>query len=123
MDKEKRIYLLVGLIFFLIVPSWAFAQQKAELKMMTGPTGGSWIPLGEAIAEAIKKEIPDVTISVTPGGGITNVEALESGKCDIGFSASSSAVDGVYGRSPFKKKMENMRQLANLYPQYFQIVV
>jgi TRAP transporter TAXI family solute receptor len=123
MDKRKRICLLVGLLFFLIVPSWAFGQQKVELKMMTGPTGGSWIPLGGAIADAIQKEIPDVTISVSPGGGITNVEALESGKCDIGFSNSSSAVDGVYGRSPFKKKMENMRQLANLYPQYFQIAV
>jgi TRAP transporter TAXI family solute receptor len=123
MDVQKRISLLVGLIFFFIVPFGAFGQQKVELKMMTGPTGGSWIPLGGAIADAIQKEIPDVTMSVAPGGGITNVEALESGKCDIGFSASSSAVDGVYGRSPFKKKMENMRQLANLYPQYFQIVV
>ncbi|MBI5968274.1 MAG: TAXI family TRAP transporter solute-binding subunit, partial [Deltaproteobacteria bacterium] len=35
----------------------------------------------------------------------------------------SSGVDGVYGRPPFKQKMPNMRQLANLYPQYFQIVV
>jgi uncharacterized protein len=123
MDTQKRISLLVVLIFFFMVPSVAFGQQKVDLKMMTGPTGGSWIPLGGAIADAIQKEIPGVTMSVAPGGGITNVEALESGKCDIGFSASSSAVDGFYGRPPFKKKMENMRQLANLYPQYFQMVV
>jgi TRAP transporter TAXI family solute receptor len=58
-----------------------------------------------------------------PGGGIGNVEALEVGKCDIGFANSCSAVDGLIGRAPFKKKMENMRQLANLYPQYFQMVV
>jgi TRAP transporter TAXI family solute receptor len=32
-------------------------------------------------------------------------------------------VDAFYGRPPFKKKMENMRQLANLYAQYFQMVV
>ena len=51
------------------------------------------------------------------------MEAIEFGKCDIGFSNSSSGVDGVYGRPPFKQKMTNMRQLANLYPQYFQIVV
>lgn len=123
MDRQKAMCLLVALIIFFIAPFGAFAQEKIELKMMTGPTGGSWIPLGGAIANAIQKEIPGVTLSVAPGGGIMNVEALESGNCDIGFSASSSAVDAVYGRLPFKKKMENMRQLANLYPQYFQIVV
>jgi TRAP transporter TAXI family solute receptor len=79
--------------------------------------------LAEPSADAIQKEIPGVTMSVAPGGGIINVEALESGKCDIGFSASSSAVDAVYGRPRFKKKMEKMRQLANLYPQYFQMIV
>lgn len=62
-------------------------------------------------------------MAVSPGGGIANVEALEMGKCDIGFSMASSAVDGVHGRSPFKQKMENTKQLANLYPQYFQMVV
>jgi TRAP transporter TAXI family solute receptor len=101
----------------------AFSQEKVDLKMMTGPMGGSWYPLGGAIADAVQKEIPGVTMSVAPGGGIANVEGVELGKCDIGFSNSSSAVDGLYGRPPFKKKMENMRQLANLYPQYFQMVV
>jgi len=91
--------------------------------MMTGPMGGSWYPLGGAIMNAVQKEIPGVTVSVTLGGGVANVEAVEFGKCEIGFSNSSSGVDGVYGRPPFKQKMANMRQLANLYPQYFQIVV
>jgi hypothetical protein len=104
-------------------PFLVFGQQKVDLKLMTGPMGGSWYPLGGAIADAIQKEIPGVTLSVSPGGGIANVEGVELGKCDIGFSNSSSAVDGLYGRPPFKKKMENMRQLANLYPQYFQMVV
>ncbi len=100
--------------------AWA---QKFDLKMMTGPMGGAWYPLGGAIADAVQKEIPGVTIAVSPGGGVANVEAVELGKCEIGFSNSSSGVDGVHGRPPFKQKMENMRQLANLYPQYFQIVV
>lgn len=117
-----------SLIFFgicavvLIFAQFALAQ-KIDLKMMTGPMGGSWYPLGGAIADAVQKEMPNVTIAVAPGGGIANVEAIEFGKCDIGFSNSSSGVDGVYGRPPFKQKMQNMRQLANLYPQYFQMVV
>lgn len=123
MKTRKKISLLVGIIFFFIVPFGVFAQEKVDLKLMTGPMGGSWYPLGGAISDAIQKEIPGVTISVSPGGGVGNVEGIELGKCDIGFSNSSSGVDAVYGRPPFKKKMENMRQLANLYPQYFQIVV
>jgi hypothetical protein len=123
MDSRNKICLLVSFIFFLFVPFGVFAQEKFDLKMMTGPMGGSWYPLGGAIADAIQKEIPGVTVSVAPGGGMANVEGLELGKCDIGYSNSSSAVDAFYGRPPFKKKTENMRQLANLYPQYFQMVV
>ncbi len=54
---------------------------------------------------------------------LANVEGVELGKCEIGFSNSSSAVDGLFGRPPFKKKMETVKQLANLYAQYFQMVV
>jgi TRAP transporter TAXI family solute receptor len=120
---KKAQFVLAGIALFLLVFSAGAFAQKVDLKMMTGPMGGSWYPLGGAIADAVQKEIPGVTISVSPGGGVANVEAVEFGKCDIGFSNSSSGVDGVYGRPPFKQKMPNMRQMANLYPQYFQIVV
>ena len=120
----KRIaWIALGLVgLFLLCPAGVGAK-KYDLKIMTGPMGGAWYPLGGAIADAIQKQIPEVTFSVMPGGGIGNVEALEAGKCDIGFANSCSAVDGLFGRPPFKKKMENMRQLANLYPQYFQMAV
>jgi uncharacterized protein len=121
MKRMQGVFAGVAAILFLFSAS-AFAQ-KADLKLMTGPMGGSWYPLGGAIGEAIQKEIPGVTVSVMPGGGVANVEGVEYGKCDLGFSNSSSAVDGLNGRDPFKKKMENMRQLANLYGQYFQMVV
>jgi hypothetical protein len=121
--KRTQWVVLVAALFLLVLSTGALAAQKFDLKLMTGPMGGSWYPLGGAIADAVQKEIPGVTISVSPGGGIANVEAIEFGKCEIGFSNSSSGVDGVYGRPPFKQKMANMRQLANLYPQYFQIVV
>jgi len=123
MTIRKWICWVVGFIICFIFSSLAFGQQKVDLKIMTGPMGGAWYPLGGAIGDAIQKEIPGVTIAVTPGGGIANVEALELGKCDIGFTMASTSVDGLYGRPPFKQKMETMRQLANLYPQYFQMVV
>ena len=120
----KRTITLLAVITLLIsfsaFPSFA---QKYDLKLMTGPMGGSWYPLGGAIADAFQKSIPGVSIAVSPGGGVGNVEGIETGKCEIGFSNSSSGVDGVLGRPPFKKKMGTVRQMANLYPQYFQMVV
>lgn len=111
------------MIWLMVVPGFVFGQEKIDLKMMTGPAGGSWIPLGGAIAELIQKNIPGTTVSVAPGGGIANVMAVEEGKADIGFGNSSSSVDGVAGRPPFKAPTKNVMQLANLYPQYFQIFV
>lgn len=120
----KKVFIVVAAFALGVALFSAPASaQKFDLKLMTGPMGGSWYPLGGAISDAIQKEVPGVTVAVAPGGGVANVEAIEFGKCDIGFSNSSSGVDGVYGRPPFKQKMQKMRQLANLYPQYFQIVV
>jgi len=120
----KRFYVVfAGIALISLFCSADVFAQKFDLKLMTGPMGGSWYPLGGAISDSVQKEIPGVTIAVMPGAGIANVEALEFEKCEIAFSNSSSAVDGLNGRSPFKKKMENMRQLANLYPQYFQMIV
>jgi TRAP transporter TAXI family solute receptor len=120
---KKVLSVLACLVLVFIFCSSETFAQKYDLKLMTGPMGGAWYPLGGAISDAIQKAIPGVGVSVMPGGGIGNVEALEVGKCDIGFANSCSAVDGLFGRAPFKKKMENMRQLANLYPQYFQMAV
>ncbi|MCX5915096.1 MAG: TAXI family TRAP transporter solute-binding subunit [Deltaproteobacteria bacterium] len=120
---KKVLSVLACLVLLFIFCSSETFAQKYDLKLMTGPMGGAWYPLGGAISDAIQKAIPGVGVSVMPGGGIGNVEALEVGKCDIGFANSCSAVDGLFGRAPFKKKMENMRQLANLYPQYFQMAV
>src|SRR4030043_401587 len=122
--KMKRIVCLgFGTFFFLMCPFLAIGQEKIDIKMMTGPMGGSWVPLGGAIAELIQKNIPGTTVSASPGGGMANVVGVQEGKADIGFGNSSSSVDGVAGRAPFKAPTKNVMQLANLYPQYFQMVV
>lgn len=123
MKRGSLILALVGLVVCLGVAAEVLAQAKVDIKMMTGPMGGSWYPLGGAIAEFIQKEIPGTSVSVQPGGGIANVMGVQDGKADIGFGNSSSSVDGVAGRAPFKEPTKNVLQLANLYPQYYQMVV
>jgi TRAP transporter TAXI family solute receptor len=89
---------------------------------MTGPQGGVWVPLGGALKGMWEKEMPGLNITATPGAGLANVRGVDEGKAQIGMSNSSSAVDGQLGKAPFKNKTTKVCQLANLYPQFFQVV-
>jgi TRAP transporter TAXI family solute receptor len=103
----------------------AFASPAAaqELKMMTGPQGGSWIPLGGQLKDLWEKAIPGTRLQVMPGAGIANVRGVQEAKADIGLANSISTADAMTGRAPFNKPHENVCNIASLYPQYFQFVV
>ena len=93
-----------------------------QVTMMTGPQGGSWVPLGGALKNMWEKAIPGLQIQQQPGAGIANVRGVDEGKAQIGFGNSSTTVDGIEGRAPYPKKTTKVCQVANLYPQFFQVV-
>ena len=93
-----------------------------QVTMMTGPQGGSWIPLGGALKNMWEKAVPGLSIQQTPGAGIANVRGVEENKAQIGFANSATTVDGLEGRPPYPAKTTHVCQVANLYPQYFQVV-
>jgi uncharacterized protein len=93
-----------------------------QVTLMTGPQGGSWVPLGGALKGMWEKAVPGLQIQQQPGAGIANVRGVDEGKAHIGFANSSTTVDGIAGRAPYPKQVKNVCQLANLYPQYFQVV-
>lgn len=99
------------------------AASAAEYRMMTGPQGGSWYPLGGAIANIVREAMPDVSIRVLPGGGIANVLAVEKEKAQLSFGNANSTADAIAGRPPFGEEATHVRHVATLYPQVFQVVV
>ncbi len=115
MRQGFRTTLLVGAIF-----CGAAGAQAQQVRLMTGPQGGSWYPLGGAIANIGDKA--GMKIQVLPGAGIANVKAIEGGKADMGFANSISTVDGIAGRAPFESPAKNVCNVATLYPQYYQVV-
>jgi uncharacterized protein len=100
----------------------ASAAQAEQLKLMTGPQGGTWVPLGGQLKALWEKSVPGVEVQALPGAGIANVKAIEGGKADIAFANTISTVDAVQGNAPFEGKAQNVCHLATLYPQYFHIV-
>lgn len=119
---------LAGLVLALAGPTPGLAAQSGtvppmQLKLMTGPQGGSWSPLGGAIAELVQKELPGVTVTVLPGAGIANVKAIAVGKADLGFGNANSTADGYAGRAPFDSATTDVLHVVTLYDQVFQMVV
>ena len=110
--------------FVALATATLFAVPVAaqQVTMMTGPQGGSWVPLGGALKGMWEKAVPGLQIQAQPGAGIANVRGVDEGKAQIGFANSSTTVDGIAGRAPYPKQVKNVCQVANLYPQYFQVV-
>ena len=101
----------------------ATAASAETVRLMTGPQGGIWIPLGGQLKDMWEKAVPGMSVQSLPGAGIANVRAIQEGKAEAGFGNSISTVDGVAGREPFKVPHTNVCNVASLYPQYFQVVV
>jgi TRAP transporter TAXI family solute receptor len=116
--KTVRVSKLAVLAAGVALALPAGAQQ---VTMMTGPQGGSWVPLGGALKNMWEKAVPGLQMTVTPGAGVANVRGIDEGKAQLGFANSSTTVDGLEGRAPYPKKVTKVCQVANLYPQYFQV--
>lgn len=103
----------------------ASAAGAAEIRMMTGPQAGIWVPLGGQLKDIWEKSIPDLQVQAMPGAGIANVRGVEEGKAEIGFANTISTADAVAGtgEAPLDKKHGKVCNVATLYPQYFQMVV
>ena len=114
----KNLGLAFGLALAVAAPAAA-----ADIKLMTGPQGGVWVPLGGQLKDMWEKAVPGLAVQSLPGAGIANVRGVDEGKADVGFGNSISTVDGLKGTAPFPKATTNVCNVATLYPQYYQLVV
>jgi TRAP transporter TAXI family solute receptor len=100
------------------------AAQQTKLTYFTGPTGGSWIPIGGALKNIWEKANPKLSIENRPGAGLINLKAIEAGKADIGMGNLISTVDALKGIGQgITAPYQNVCHLASLYPQVQQIAV
>lgn len=106
----------------ILFAATGIAAQAESFVMATGSQGGSWYPVGGAIKAIVERENPEIDITVTPGAGVSNVVGVDAGRFAIAFANSTSTVDSLSGKEPFRKATTNVCNLGVLYPQFFQIV-
>ena len=99
------------------------AAADTFVRMVSGPSGGSWYPLGAKIMQVFDEKIEGITTSNTSGGGISNVLSVNGGDAEIGWSYAHTAFNGYSGKGKFKKAQPDVRHFATLYPAMFQVAV
>ncbi|NHM26396.1 TAXI family TRAP transporter solute-binding subunit [Desulfofundulus sp. TPOSR] len=99
------------------------AAETINLTIASGPAGGTWYPLGGAVAKIIQNNIPGAVVSVQQGGGEANALGVDKGMYDIGITYSHTAAEALAGKENFKEPLKNIAGLAGLYPSALQMVV
>ncbi|MEM1160625.1 MAG: TAXI family TRAP transporter solute-binding subunit [Pseudomonadota bacterium] len=99
------------------------AHSDTFVRMVSGPSGGSWYPLGAKIMQVMEENIDGIATSNTSGGGISNVLAVSGGDAEVGFSYAHTTANGFNGVGKFSKKQEDVRHFATLYGSMFQVAV
>ena len=124
------IFVLAGLAVtgFGTVNGWA---QRISFAIATGPSSGTYFPVGETIAGLISHPPgmdrcskpatcgPEGLIATaqTSPGAYANVLAVNTGRVDSALAQSDVVAQAVAGQGAFKKKQSDIRTIATLFPE------
>ncbi|MFO7307376.1 MAG: TAXI family TRAP transporter solute-binding subunit [Pseudomonadota bacterium] len=101
------------------------ARSAEFINVLTGGTSGVYYPLGVALSKIYAEKIPDTRPSVqATKASVENLNLLQQGKGEIAFALGDSvklAWDGDT-EAGFKGKLDKLRGITAIYPNYIQIV-
>ncbi|AZN72123.1 TAXI family TRAP transporter solute-binding subunit [Georhizobium profundi] len=124
MSKLMKKAVLGGMVLAIgAFPGAASAQQF--INVLTGGTSGVYYPLGVAMSEIYGDNIEGVRTQVqATKASVENLNLLEQGRGEIGFSLGDSLVMGWEGNEEagFRAPLQKLRRVAAIYPNYLQLV-
>jgi hypothetical protein len=107
----------------VLTASAAGAQQFVNI--LTGGTSGVYYPLGVAIGKIFSDKLPDVKTQVqATKASVENLILLQQGRGEIAFALGDSLKAAWDGNEEagFKAKLDKLRTIGAIYPNYIQIV-
>jgi TRAP transporter TAXI family solute receptor len=105
--------------------SAADARAQGFVNVLTGGTSGVYYPLGVAIGKILGDRLAGVKTQVqATKASIENLILLQQGRGEIAFALGDSLKAAWEGdaEAGFKNKMNRLRTLGAIYPNYIQIV-
>jgi TRAP transporter TAXI family solute receptor len=106
----------------IVAPLASHAEQF--INILTGGTGGVYYPLGVAMSKIYAEHIKDSKPTVqSTKASVENLNLLQSGRGEIAFTLGDTLADAWKGNAEvgFAKKLDKLRTVAAIYPNYIQI--
>jgi len=99
----------------------AASGKSYTLAMGTGSTGGTFYPLGAAIAKVVgDRSNVKITIQST-GASVENMRLLGKKEIQLGMASSSIVDDAYNGKEMFESPIKNVRAIGYLYADIVQV--
>ncbi len=117
----RKLINMLALAALVALP--AIAQEKVNISIATGGTGGVYYPMGGGLANVLSKFVPGMsaTAEVT-GGSVDNLKLIGTGKPYVAFAMSDATLDAYNGVDKFKGQKVPARTLMILYPNRMHVV-
>ncbi|THF56211.1 TAXI family TRAP transporter solute-binding subunit [Pseudothauera rhizosphaerae] len=115
----------IGLAAATLLAAGAAHAQQQFVTVLTGGTSGVYYPLGVALSKVYGDSIPNARTSVqSTKASAENLNLLQAGRGEVAFSLGDAVSDAWNGveDAGFKNKLDKLRGLAAIYPNYIQIV-
>ncbi|MGD6778202.1 TAXI family TRAP transporter solute-binding subunit [Sutcliffiella horikoshii] len=100
-------------------------SEGLDTRLVTIGTGGSSGPyniIGSSLANIYSDEYGVNSKSQATGASVENINLIKEGKIEMAFVMSDVLTEAVEGTGNFSEKVDNVAQVATLYPNFVQIV-
>jgi TRAP transporter TAXI family solute receptor len=124
MRKKALFKVFLAVIVSTIIFAPIAMAQEHKYVMGTGPSGGTYYPLGAAIAKVASQYAKGINITVQSTGGITeNCRLLGTNKTELGLLSGGIAKYAYEGKEMFSTPYRNIRGIGFIYLDVIQWIV
>lgn len=123
MIKQRKILNFI-FVLILVVAISGCSPKKQFFNITTGGTGGTYYPIGGAIADVLTKNIENLTTTAQAGNAsVANVNLISTHETESALVQNNVAYWAYNGVGSFEgKAVKNIRGIASLYPEAIQII-
>jgi hypothetical protein len=121
-QSPKRLTFAAALAVSIAAPASA---QEVFINVLTGGTSGVYYPLGVALSQVYGEKIEGAKAQVqSTKASVENLNLLQQGRGEIAFTLGDSLKLAWEGNTDagFPGKLDKLRGIAAIYPNYVQIV-